>query len=90
MGAFEELCPLAEALDAAMLADRKPSARWQEASTTGVEALTAATEELMVGGGADELGAEGAFEDDGLATEGIGAKEKHAYHISSAACSTTI
>jgi hypothetical protein len=43
---------------------------------TGVEALAAAIEELVAGGGADEVGAEGAlgaeaFEDDGFGSEGL-------------------
>ena len=48
--------------------------RWQEASTTGIEAFAAANEELVAGGGAEEVGAVGAlgveaFDDDGLGSE---------------------
>ena len=40
---FEEMSLLAEALDATMLVVGKPSVRWQDASTIGVEALAMAT-----------------------------------------------
>ena len=63
-------CPLAEALHAAIEAVGKPLGRWQDASMTGVEALTATIEELEAGGGTKDfeiLGAE-AFEALGLAT----------------------
>jgi hypothetical protein len=76
IGVFEEICPDAEALDAAMEAVGNPSVRWHDASTTGVDALAAALEELTDGGGADEVGAVGAlgaeaFEEDGLGSEGF-------------------
>ena len=57
--------------------------RWHDASTTGVEALAIALEELADGGGVDEVGAVGAlgveaFDDDvfaeDLAIEDFGAE----------------
>ena len=76
IGVFEEIRPHADALDAAVEAVGKPSVRWHEVSTTGVEALAAALEELADGGGADEVGAAcalgaEAFEEDGLGSEGF-------------------
>ena len=74
IGVFEEICPDAEALDAAIEAVGKPSVRWQDASTTGVEALAASIDELEAGGGTEDFeifGAE-AFEAAGWATEGFG------------------
>ena len=46
------MCPLAEALDAAMLAVGKPSVHWQDARTIGIEAFAGATEELVAVRGA--------------------------------------
>ena len=51
VGNEDDDCPQAEALNAAIVAVAKPSVRWQDASTTGVDALAAATEELVAGGG---------------------------------------
>ena len=71
---IEDGCPLAEALDAAIEAVGKPSVRWQDASTTSLEAFVAAIDELLAGGGTEDfeiLGVE-AFGAAGWATEGFG------------------
>jgi hypothetical protein len=77
LGVFEEMCPLAEALDAPTVAVGKTSVHRQDASTTGIEAFATATDELVASGGAEDcavvLGAD-AFEDEGLITEGFGAE----------------
>ena len=76
LGVEEDGCPLAEAFDATIKEFAKPLVRWQDASTTDVEALDAAIDELEAGGGTEDLevfGAE-AFDAAGWATEGIGTK----------------
>ena len=62
-------CPHTEALDAAIEAIGKPSVRWQDASTTGVEAFAAAYDELEAGGGAEDFAALGA---EAFGTDGFG------------------
>ena len=77
LGIQEDGYPLAEALDAIIEVIGKPSVRWQDASTTDVEAIAAAIEELVAGGGTEDfaiLGAE-AFEAADLAIEGFGSDD---------------
>ena len=71
VGTFVEVCLLDEALGAAIEAVVMPVVRWQDASTTGVEALAAANEELLAGGGTDDFAAADAVGAEDLEAEGF-------------------
>ena len=55
LGSEDDGCAQAEALDAVIVIVGKPSVHWQDASTTGVEALAAAIDELEAGGGTEDF-----------------------------------